>query len=199
MTRLPDDSLRERILDASRELFLSAGYEQFSMRKVAGMVGCSPTAIYIHFENKMALLQQLVELLMEQMCRAFEDVVARGLSPEETLRQCARAYVDFGMQTPELYRLSFLLPISVKKPNDVYIPPGTESEKLAILFTKIVSECLPKAQRKDKQRVEIAWQSAWATMHGVTSLFITYPDFEWADLEAIKARVVESAVRGVKN
>ena len=52
--------LRERISAAAQELYLREGVEGVSMRKVADMVGVSAPAIYRHFENKDALLDEIV-------------------------------------------------------------------------------------------------------------------------------------------
>jgi hypothetical protein len=43
--------LRAQILDAAREIFIADGYDDLSMRKVASKIGCSPTAIYLHFNG----------------------------------------------------------------------------------------------------------------------------------------------------
>jgi AcrR family transcriptional regulator len=37
--------IREKILDAARELFVNEGYEAVSMRKIADRIEYSPTAI----------------------------------------------------------------------------------------------------------------------------------------------------------
>ena len=51
----------ERILPAAREEFLEKGFEQASMRSIAGKVGMSAAGLYRHFADKEALFTALVE------------------------------------------------------------------------------------------------------------------------------------------
>ena len=49
--------LRQEIIDAARDILAREGYHQLSMRKVAERIEYSPTAIYLHFEDKRDLGQ----------------------------------------------------------------------------------------------------------------------------------------------
>ena len=53
--------IREKILDAARELFVSEGYEAVTMRKIADKIEYSPTAIYLHFKDKEAVMRELCD------------------------------------------------------------------------------------------------------------------------------------------
>ena len=60
LTLLTMSDLRERISAAAQALYLEGGIDGISMRKVGNRVGVSAPAIYRHFENKEALLQEIV-------------------------------------------------------------------------------------------------------------------------------------------
>jgi AcrR family transcriptional regulator len=51
--------VRNRILDAARELFTEEGYGAVTMRRIAEKVEYTPTALYFYFRNKEVLLQEL--------------------------------------------------------------------------------------------------------------------------------------------
>src|SRR5215213_11936500 len=53
------EEIRAKILDAARDLFASQGYEAVSMRKIAEAIEYSPTAIYVHFDDKADLMREL--------------------------------------------------------------------------------------------------------------------------------------------
>ena len=55
------EQLRERILDAARELFVAEGYRNVSIRKIAEKVEYSPAALYSYFPSKDALFFALAE------------------------------------------------------------------------------------------------------------------------------------------
>ncbi len=76
---------RQRILDAARELFVHEGYEAVTMRRVAEKIEYSPTAIYMHFKDKAALIR---ELCAHDFLRFTETLnkVTRVQDPMERLR-----------------------------------------------------------------------------------------------------------------
>ena len=55
------NALRADILAAARDLFVEQGYESVSMRKIAGRIDHSPTAIYLHFKDKSDLLRSICD------------------------------------------------------------------------------------------------------------------------------------------
>jgi AcrR family transcriptional regulator len=55
--------LRTLILDTAREMFLTEGFEAFSMRKLAEGVGYSPAALYQHFASKEAIFEAYPDTL----------------------------------------------------------------------------------------------------------------------------------------
>ena len=58
------EEIRTRILDAARELFATEGYEAVTMRRIADRIEYSATAIYFHFRDKEALLQELCHICL---------------------------------------------------------------------------------------------------------------------------------------
>lgn len=71
------ESLRQEILDAARDLFVQQGYEATSVRRIAEKVGCSPGILYHYFEDKAAIMAQLVRetfgRLSERMSRMAQE------------------------------------------------------------------------------------------------------------------------------
>ena len=53
------EEIRNKILDAARDLFAREGYEAVTMRRIAEAIEYSPTTIYIHFEDKDDLVLAL--------------------------------------------------------------------------------------------------------------------------------------------
>src|SRR6185503_3432618 len=91
--------LRRAILDAAREAFVQDGYEGVSMRKLAERVGCSHGNLYLHFKDKEALFDCLVEESFDQLAEGLHRIVesAKRDDPVELIRKLGRAYVEFGV------------------------------------------------------------------------------------------------------
>ena len=71
------------ILDVARELFAAEGYEAVTMKRIADRLGITPTAIYFHFADKAALIQELTtadwSAFAQKFARAMDepDPIAR--------------------------------------------------------------------------------------------------------------------------
>ena len=53
-------------MDAALELFSVQGFEATSIAQIAGAVGIRKASLYSHFENKQAILNALVQKVLEQ-------------------------------------------------------------------------------------------------------------------------------------
>src|SRR5271156_2877202 len=98
---------RAELLDASRDLFAAEGYGRVTPRAIAMRAGLSQTGLYIYFPTKEDILRAISEETHEAMTAAFERAVAEGDTPREKLRRLARAYIEFGLDHPADYQLTF--------------------------------------------------------------------------------------------
>ncbi|NYH19565.1 AcrR family transcriptional regulator [Paraburkholderia bryophila] len=100
-------ALRERILDASRRIVMREGFAALSMRKIADAIEYSPATLYLHFASRDEIAQALCEEGYAQLLATFEPH-ARIADPAERLKALGRAYIAFGVEHPQTYRLIFM-------------------------------------------------------------------------------------------
>jgi AcrR family transcriptional regulator len=180
--------LRRAILDAARKIFVSDGYESFSMRKLAQEIEYSPGSVYLHFKSKEDLFRCLVEESFERLQQtliALQNGQQRS-DPAEELKRGMWAYVEFGLRNPNDYRFAFMLqPPLQKRPYKVHPAFNT--------LRNMVRRCV-EAERFSTADVETTAQALWATVHGITSLLIQRPAFPWVAKKKVIARVINSAM-----
>jgi AcrR family transcriptional regulator len=185
--------LRDKILDAARELFAEHGYEAVTMRRIAERVEYSPTAIYLHFKDKDELIRELVTADFAAFSSVFGKVARIG-DPVDRLRAAGRAYIEFGLAHPHHYRLLFESPL----PTD---HADTSPDSSGYLFLRgIVAEAVAAGRfRPELEDVELTAQLCWAGVHGITSLVLGRHgggNIEWRDREALVAAMLDVLVRG---
>ena len=101
------DQLRDEILDAATELLLETGHAKaVSIRSVAERVGVTPPSIYLHFNDKDALLDAVCARYFEKLDEEMQRAAVGQTTALDVLRALGLAYVRFAMQTPELYRIA---------------------------------------------------------------------------------------------
>jgi AcrR family transcriptional regulator len=166
------DEVRERILDASRELFVECGYEGVTMRKVAERIEYSPTTIYLHFADKETLFRELCGADFAQLAAAFQEL-ALIPDPLERLRACALAYIQFAVDHPNQYRLMFLTPRPTSPTDEDLARKGNPNEDAYAFLYQIVSPAMEaNLFRREYSDAHLICQTLWAAVHGVASLEI---------------------------
>jgi AcrR family transcriptional regulator len=189
---------RAEILAAAKRLFLEEGYEHATMRRVAAAVGVSSTALYLYFPDKDAILLAIAEDFFAELLARLEAVVADAPSPLEALERGLRAYVAFGRERPEEYRVTFLAKIMA--PSAPGRPAGAKPEieaadrSFAIMQTGIAA--LIEAGIFRPVGTTLLAESFLAAIHGLTALLIDQcHDMDTAP-EALTDGVIGTMIRG---
>lgn len=194
------EQLRERILDTARELFVRDGYENVSMRKIADAIEYSPTAIYLHFADKQALMRELCGRDFDRLAGAFQHLAVIA-DPVQRIRQTGLAYIRFGTEHANHYRLMFMTRHAVKpEPQRLEALGNPDADAYAFLFHAVVAAMEAGRFREDLTDPQLVAQTLWATVHGVASLHITKGDdpwMDWATLEARASLACSAVLRGL--
>ena len=102
------DQVREAILAAARDLFITEGYRHVSMRKIAERIEYSPAAIYSYFPSKDDIFFALAEEGFRLLAAAGMASAAAVSDPLQRLRRGLWAFYEFSKSSPEDFELMFV-------------------------------------------------------------------------------------------
>ncbi|MGH9084234.1 MAG: TetR/AcrR family transcriptional regulator [Acidimicrobiales bacterium] len=184
--------LREEILLATERLLLETGSEdEVSIRAVAKATGVTAPSIYRHFEDKVHLLFEVCARQFTLLDEAIEAAVAGIDDPILALQARGRAYVRFGVEHPEHYRIMFMGP--------AYAMPDQWADVLSTGSFAHLMEGIEAAVRSgDLEPAGDTFITAlhvWANIHGLTSLLVARPTLPWPDLDAFIDAHLELCMR----
>jgi AcrR family transcriptional regulator len=174
--------LRTDILEAAERLLLETGSEDaVSIRAVADATGVTPPSIYRHFEDKQHLLFEVCARQFDRLDDVIEAACAGIDDPLEAMRARGRAYVRFGIEHPEHYRIMFMGP-AYATPDDWndLLASGSFAHLIAGLRT-VADAGMVEATTEDELKSTAL--HVWANIHGLTSLLVARPTMPWPDLE----------------
>src|ERR1700749_1130693 len=77
---------RAEILEAAERIFVAQGYEGATIRKIAEEVGLSSTALYMHFEDKAAILGEICDASLKLLLERNREIAARPLEAPRRVR-----------------------------------------------------------------------------------------------------------------
>src|SRR5208283_3951811 len=188
--------LRQEILDAASELFVKEGFERVSMRRIADKIEYSPTTIYLYFKDKAELLEQLCHDTFSRLTERLTKIHEQPGDPLERLQRGLVAYIKFGLENPQHYRVVFMMPPPEGFDKSKYLKPDSPGMQSFDFLRRCVSDCIAagKIQTKD---AELVSQTLWSGVHGLTSLLITHQLFPWGDKERLIHSTVGTLVSGV--
>jgi len=192
-------SLRQEILEAARELFVTEGYQNVSMRRIAEKIEYSPTTIYIYFRDKQELLFQVVEDTFRQLAQTLEELQKEQIDdPVEHLRRGLRAYVDFGIQHPNHYKLALMTEPDPDEDPSKYCNPETMSMQAFNYLKMSVAACVEQGKFRDGN-IDLASEVLWSGVHGITALLIIHPNFPWTDPQRIVDELINRLISGYRS
>jgi AcrR family transcriptional regulator len=184
---------RAEILDAAERIFVEHGYEGATIRKIAEAVGLSSTALYIHFADKGEILHEICRQAFETLIDRNRIQVAQAMPPEAKLRLMLEDYVRFGFEQPNAYRLIYLT-----RPQEADAARTAAEEiggELYRSFEAVVAEA--HAAGRLKGEVRPTAQALWAGAHGVVSLMITKPYFDWVEGQTLTQALLDALFDGL--
>ena len=188
------ENLRQTILDAAREMFADEGYRQVSMRKIADKIEYSPTTIYLYFKDKNDLLRQVCDETFAKLGQKIYSIGKQHGKTLEGFRAGLLAYVEFGLEHPKHYEVTFMLPLVEKLSGTEY--SGSSGKKAFDFLRSGVAECMAGGEIK-KGDVDLISQTLWAGIHGITSLLIGHEGFPFVDKKSLVDSVIDTMLKGL--
>lgn len=185
---------RGEILDAAKKLFIEEGFAQATMRRIAAEVGVSPTALYLHFADKDAILKAIAEDFFAELLVKLHETQSLPFGPLEGMRAGLRAYVDFALERADEYRLTFQARHGkhALQPNETLEPADRSFEVLE----KGVEELLEAGIFRPGDSVVIA-ESIWCAMHGLTGVLMDMHEHTQTEADALIKSVIDMVLTGL--
>jgi len=101
--RKRDDEKEKSIKDAVIRLILEEGFHGTSISKIAKMAGVSPATVYIYFENKEVMLQDIYYEYAEGIFDHLLDSISREMQGRQLIETLITNYYDYIRQNKEIF------------------------------------------------------------------------------------------------
>jgi AcrR family transcriptional regulator len=96
--------LRAAILKTASEIASQEGWEAVTIRRISAAIEYGPPAIYALFDNKEAILTEVVREGFQELLEALQDAQAQEIDPEAKLMAVGDAYWKFASTCSHLYK-----------------------------------------------------------------------------------------------
>ena len=177
--------VRDRILDAARDLFATEGYAAVTMRRVAEMIAYTPPVIYQHFADKESLIRELCRADFRLFSQSLHQIAGIP-DPVERLRRMGEAYIQFALEHPHHYRVLFMTTPEETpglKHKDLHEEDQGDPALNAYAFLRM---CVDEAMAAGRFNPDLADGAViahvlWLGVHGIASMHVSRPEDHWME------------------
>jgi AcrR family transcriptional regulator len=187
-------SRRGEILEAAKRLFIEEGFANATMRRIAGEVGVSPTALYLHFADKEAILQAIADDYFSELLVKLQEAQALAGPALTRLRAGLRSYLEFGLERVDEYRLTFQS--RVMRAGTPVCAENDVAEMSFLVLEHAVEDLVASGVFRAGDPVTIA-ETIWCCLHGLTSALIDLTDRVATPHSALIESVIDTVVTGL--
>lgn len=164
------ERLREQLVAATVTLLDREGdASKVSVRAIARMAGVSPTALYLHFPDRDALVSAAVDRGFTAFNTAILTAAAGRTEPRARVRAMGLAYLDFAARQPAMYAVLFSTRRPAGRPASVPAgdPARVERDEALDGLITVVAEAAPGVDRGEARDLAL---TLWAGLHGYAAL-----------------------------
>ncbi len=162
-------SLREEILEASKDILIKDGFGKMSMRRIARRADVTATSIYLYFKNKDDLLLTLIQESIDDLKAALEDVIDPSKDFIQQLEDMARVYIRFALNHPKEYEIIYMV-----RPEEMPKYPREKFNEVRSAY-ELLADIIDRGRKENLIEVDdplISAYTIWAQIHGVVSVII---------------------------
>jgi len=163
--------LKNTLIQAGIEILAKEGIGGLSLRKAARKAGVSHSAPYAHFTDKQNLIAAIASDGHKKIHERFETIQANHANdPLIQFMAGAWAFVEFGLQSPDHYKITFSGAIQDEHIHTEFIE---YSQRNMQILREIVEQCRNTGVLSDKgSNSELQAVSIWGLLHGLVLLMI---------------------------
>jgi len=101
--RKKDDEKEKSIKEAVIKLILQEGFHGTSISKIAKEAGVSPATVYIYFDNKEIMLQDIYREYSEEIFNYIFKRVHQGMGGQQLIEIVVRSYYNYIQEHKEIF------------------------------------------------------------------------------------------------
>lgn len=180
--------LRDDIVEGAAALLAESGDARLlTLRGVAKRVGIAATSVYLHFPDVEHLAAAVAERCFEDLMAAQADA-ERGIDdPARALLARCRAYCRFALNHPGYYRVMVQADLSLVRADGFDQLPGRRAFDELV---RAIERCLEAGAAPRRDTAARLATLVWAAEHGLVSLRMARPRFDWPLLDELVDQAV---------
>ena len=158
--------VRSYFVEAAKQIILSEGVENVSIRKVADRAGYTFTTIYNYFKDINELLQETKSTMISDVMAYMQTASPEVVSDIEDIKKLNRRYIEYYIERPNVFRFFYSYRLHATE----------ETQPIALdfgdLYFQTYQSFVAKGVIKEAE-VPIIAKTIIYTLHGLLALYFS--------------------------
>lgn len=190
------ETVRRKILNAARTLFLNESYANVSMRKIAEQIEYSPGAIYSYFTSKEDIFFALAEEGL-QFVRTHCSAASHANSPLERVREAFWRFYTFSKEQPEYFSLIFVDNAVPRISRDW--ERFSSMRELRQEIEQDIQQCMDEGVFTRVESPGAVFRILWTAAYGVSVFRLSHRLAPGEDSDALAQDLLDVAIAGLRH
>ncbi len=156
---------RQFILQAAREIMISEGVKQVSIRKIARKMEYSPAIIYHYFRDKDDIINQIMKQGYQEMIKSLDASNSPEDEPLLQLKEGLRTYIASALNNPEEYKYMMLNDSPAILAHTSVLQEGSSAKRQALQMLcgnlKRIYQTVPSGEQEIELRAQVIWTATF--------------------------------------
>lgn len=157
--------LRRAIIETARTIAINEGFEAVTIRRIASAIEYGPPAIYALFENKEAILTEMLQNGYDELLDTLKDSYNQEVAPVERLLALTRAYWNFAEYCPRIFNAMH----RIEYPEQVPFQKPAAAHQIQIIVGDILKEIFQPREISEQELSDMV-VILKGTMQGLVSI-----------------------------
>ncbi len=192
---MADPLSRDIVVAAARAMIAERGLDAVSLRGLSASLGVTAPALYAYVTDKRDLLRAVAEFEFGRLIEVFDAI--SGADPIARMRAYSRAYIDYAVSNPELFRTMFLFPpemvLSGLVDDDLPIASKAFELPFGAITDAIATGLLPETTDP-----LMAALTMWTATHGAADVLLLGLAFDPEGAEQLVSAVLDTVIAGLQ-
>lgn len=188
--------LRNRLIEAARELFVAEGYTGVSIRRITQRAGCPPMTFYLYYTSKHAMLRHIWEDIFAELLPRCTAAAAEHIDPVEKVEAYVIAMTRYWLDHPDSYRVVYLNQDILEPDEETYYVESGDIVRRFQALQHLIDDGKASGRFLPEVDSELIMQALSVNSIGVAHALVTVPEYPWRREELLGAgtRLILAAI-----
>jgi len=190
-------NLKDALIQTSLEMIESDGLGSITLRELTKRLGTSRSAVYRHYDSKDILIKAVIQAGFEKLDKQIKPTLLEGDDVLHKLYSMGKAYINFAINNPNLYRSIFGHELMNEREESCDINDFDSDTGFHVLVAVMIEGHENNIIKKEDPILQAT--VIWSMIHGISNLLIDGHIHVQKNIDILYELSFKTLIHGMQN